>query len=115
MTDRHRVRALRLDDEPEVPEPSGPEPREPADDQTEARDSAGTLAAFATSTWKLLKRPAARQWAEAASGGCMLRPRGAVIPWSPGKARSRPTAHRRRAPPAAKAPPAAHPQSRRGC
>ena len=56
MTDRHRMRAPRLDDEPEVPEPSGPEPREPADTQMEARDSAGTLAAFATSTWHYLGR-----------------------------------------------------------
>ncbi len=56
MTDRHRMRAPRLDDEPEVPEPSGPEPREPADNQTEARDSAVTLAAFASSSWLYVGR-----------------------------------------------------------
>ena len=35
MTDRHRTVASRLDDDdPEVPEPVGPEPREPSDNQT---------------------------------------------------------------------------------
>ncbi len=35
MTDRHRTTDPRLDDDdPEVPEPVGPEPREPGDNQT---------------------------------------------------------------------------------
>ena len=35
MTDRHRTTDPRLDDDdPEVPEPTGPEPREPSDNQT---------------------------------------------------------------------------------
>ena len=35
MTDRHRAVASRLgDDDPEVPQPVGPEPREPSDNQT---------------------------------------------------------------------------------
>lgn len=36
MIDRHRAMAPRLDDDddPEVPEPTGPEPREPSDNQT---------------------------------------------------------------------------------
>ena len=35
MTDRHRTMASRLDDDdPEVPQPVGPEPREPSDNQT---------------------------------------------------------------------------------
>lgn len=35
MIDRHRIKASRLDDDdPEVPQPAGPEPREPADNQT---------------------------------------------------------------------------------
>jgi Clp protease len=35
MTDRHRTMDPRLDDDdPEVPEPAGPEPREPSDNQT---------------------------------------------------------------------------------
>ncbi len=34
MADRHRTTDPRLDDDPEVPEPTGPEPREPGDNQT---------------------------------------------------------------------------------
>ena len=35
MTDRHRATDPRLnDDDPEVPQPVGPEPREPSDNRT---------------------------------------------------------------------------------